>query len=98
MNNRELYLYRKANGLCWGCGEIAEPGKTRCLRCAQIATAKEKMRREENIKLYGDDYRQAKREYQKSWAMKNPEKVAVYKDRKSEYNRKYNRTTRRGCL
>ena len=85
----ELYKYRKDNGLCWTCGEKAEPGKTRCLRCAQIATAKEKMRREEKIRMYGDDYRRAKREYQRKWQEKNPDKVAVYKSRKPEYNKRY---------
>ena len=79
------YKYRKENGLCYTCGDRAEPGKSRCLRCLQIEAAKEKMRREEK----GDDYRQARREYMKKWQDENPERMAEYKRRKSEYNRRY---------
>lgn len=91
MTKEELYKYRRKNNLCVLCGERAEQGKSRCLGCAQVEAAKERIRREERIKMYGDDYRRAKNEYLKKWKEKNPEKVAVYKTRKHEYNKRYNR-------
>ena len=76
--------YRKDNGLCIGCGEVAAPGKSRCFRCLQIIAVKQKAR-------YHDDpeYRERKKEYQKKWVEKNPDRMAVYRGRKSMYNRKY---------
>lgn len=89
MSKEELYKYRRQNHLCVNCGERADGNKSRCIRCAQIETVKAHIRREEKIKMYGDDYRRAKNEYMKKWKKKNPEKVAVYKSRKGEYNRNY---------
>ena len=91
MYKKDLYIYRINNHLCVNCGEKTDTGKTRCLRCAQIACAKERLRREEKIAMYGDDYRRAKNEYMKRWREENPDKVAVYKSRKQEYNKRYNR-------
>lgn len=89
MYKKELYQYRLKKHLCVNCGEKTDTGKTRCLRCAQIACAKERLRREEKIAKYGDDYRRAKNEYNRKWREENPDKVAVYKSRRSEYNRNY---------
>jgi hypothetical protein len=35
------------------------------------------------------EYKKEKREYQKRWKENHPEKMEVYKARKSMYNRKY---------
>lgn len=77
--------YRKKNGLCLNCGEKAVQGKTRCIGCLQYEAAREKMRREEG----GSDYQKAKREYLKKWQQKNPDKMAVYRGRKHDYNQRY---------
>lgn len=76
--------YRKDNGLCLDCNERAAPGKTRCYRCLQIIAVKEKER-------YRNDpeYRERKKAYQKQWCEKHPERMAVYRERKSMYNHKY---------
>lgn len=76
--------YRKDNGICLGCDDKAAPGKTRCYRCLQIIAVKQKAR-------YHDDpeYRKRKMEYQKQWVKNNPERMAMYRERKSMYNRKY---------
>lgn len=84
MNN--WYKYRKENGLCVSCGDRAVPGKTRCLGCLQIAAAKQRMRYQDG----GDAYRKAKYQYVKKWQKENPEKMEVYKSRRSEYNKRYN--------
>lgn len=85
VTSKAKYQYCRENGLCYTCGERAEPGKSRCLRCLQIEAAKEKIRRDEK----GDDYRRARAEYIKNWQENNPDKMEVYKGRKSEYNRRY---------
>lgn len=76
--------YRKDNGLCLDCNEIAAPGKTRCYRCLQIIAVKEKER-------YRNDpeYRERKRAYQRKWCEDHPDRMAVYRERKSMYNHKY---------
>lgn len=87
--DKRLYDYRRQNGLCVMCGEVSEKGKSRCLWCAQKEAGKSRMRYEENIKKYGDEYRQTKREYLEEWKKKNPEKMETYRKRKPEYNRRY---------
>lgn len=82
-------LYRKANGLCISCGEIAVPGKTRCIGCLQVAAAKQRIKYQERIAADPESFRRERREYVKKWQERNPEKVALYKSRKSQYNRKY---------
>lgn len=89
--NKELYQYRKDNGLCVNCGDRAVMGKTRCISCAQIDAVKAKYREENRIKDKRrlTAYRKQKNKYLKEWREKNPDKVAVYKSRKSEYNKRY---------
>ena len=82
----KYYQYRKENGLCVSCGDRAVPGKTRCVGCLQIAAVKQKQRYRDG----GDAYREAKYRYVKKWQEEHPEKVAVYKSRRTEYNRRYN--------
>ena len=79
------YQYRKENGLCVSCGDRAVPGRTRCIGCLQVAAAKQKIRYQER----GEEYRKAKYEYVKKWQKNNPERMEVYKSRKSEYNKRY---------
>lgn len=76
--------YRKDNGLCLDCNEKAAPGKSRCYRCLQIIAAKQRIRYQTD-----PEYRERTREYKRQWEKDNPEKMAVYKARKSMYNRKY---------
>lgn len=42
---KDRYEYLKRVGLC-SCGERAEPGKVRCVGCAQKAAAREMLRRQ----------------------------------------------------
>ena len=86
--SRRLRAMRKAQGLCYNCGEPTG-GKTRCEWCLKKMALAQKERERKKLELLGDDYRQAKREYMKKWLAENPDKVAVYKSRKSEYNRRY---------
>lgn len=79
--------YRKDNGLCLDCNERAAPGKTRCYRCLQIIAVKQRERYHE--RMNDPEYKKEKREYQKRWKENHPEKMEVYKARKSMYNRKY---------
>lgn len=83
-----IYEYRKKQGLCVNCGEVAASGKTRCIRCAQIEAVKALDRY--HHKVHTDAYRDARSQYEKKWRESNPEKMAMYKSRKSEYNRRYN--------
>ena len=84
----KTYKYRKENGLCVCCGEIAQKGKTRCMRCLQIAAAKQKdyeaRKMAENPNYYAERY-----QYQKKWLKENPDKQKKYKERKHIYNAKY---------
>jgi hypothetical protein len=79
--------YRRDNGLCLDCNEVAAPGKTRCYRCLQIIAVKQRERYHE--RMNDPEYKKKKREYQKRWKENHPEKMEVYKARKSMYNRKY---------
>lgn len=76
-----LYEYRKANGLCVSCGEIAKPGRTRCIRCSQIYAVKEQERR----KHLTPEQEERRKEYQRFYAKNHP----VSKEKRSEYNRQY---------
>ena len=71
--------YRKENGICLDCNEMAAPGKTRCIRCLQRIAAKQKIRDEKN--------KETKRLYQKEWVKKHPDKVKEY--RKKYYDENY---------
>lgn len=83
----QYYQYRRSQGLCVDCGERAAEGKTRCYRCLQIIAVKQKMRYQEQAN--GPAYREQRREYQKKWQENHPDRMAVYRERKSMYNRKY---------
>lgn len=83
---KKWYLYRKENHLCVNCGERTNGGNTRCERCRQILAVKEKERYEK----LSDDEKHEKYLKNLAWRKKNPDKVAVYSKRKSDYNRKYN--------
>lgn len=79
--------YRRENGLCIDCAEKAAPGKSRCYRCLQIIAAKQKIRYHEQSN--DPEYTEKRREYQKKWQENHPDRMAVYRERKSMYNRKY---------
>lgn len=83
----KYYQYRRSQGLCVDCGERAAEGKTRCYRCLQIIAVKQRERYQERAN--DKAYKEKRREYQKEWQDKNPEKMAVYKSRKPMYNRRY---------
>ena len=74
------YEYRKMNGLCVNCGDRAEPGKVKCIGCAQIEAVKRMQRMED------EEYRERYQKYQQEYRKKHP----VSKEKKSEYNRRYN--------
>lgn len=86
---KPLIAYRKEHGLCYECGEKAETGKTRCLWCLQRIAGRQRMYEERKRSENPESYYRKKREYQKKWQEKNPEKMAVYRARKRDYNRKY---------
>ena len=86
---KPLIEYRKEHGLCYECGDKAENGKTRCMWCLQRIAGRQKMYEERKREKNPDEYYRAKREYQRKWQTKNPEKMNLYKSRKSEYNKKY---------
>lgn len=79
------YYERKKQGLCVRCGEQAIGGKTRCKLCSMI----DAMRMRSAYHNWPMEKRIAKQEYIKRWSADHPERVAVYKARKSEYNRRY---------
>lgn len=82
-------IAKREKGICLTCDEPAVPGKTRCKRCLEITAVKQKMYYQNKIK--NDPlYLKKRREYIKQWEKKNPDKVAVYKERRTEYNRRYN--------
>ena len=84
-NRRKMLDYRRANHLCIECGERAKDGSTRCIGCLQYQAAMAKLRRER----YTDEDKKAVYEYHKKWLADHPDRVEVYKSRKSEYNRRY---------
>lgn len=81
----DLKESRKSMGLCIDCGDRAKPGCTRCVGCLQVIAVKQKMRRKE----MSDEKKAARREYERKWMAENPDRIEVYKSRKSEYNRRY---------
>lgn len=86
MTNKKLYNYRKENGLCVNCGEILDGGTaTRCLRCAQI----ERVKAHERYERLSPEEKAKKRQRECEWRKRNPEKVAIYKSRQVQYNKKY---------
>ena len=82
---KRLYEYRKANNLCVECGDTAKPGKTRCIGCLQYQAVMSRMRWEN----YTPAEKKRLRQMQKKWREDHPERMEVYKSRKSEYNRRY---------
>lgn len=40
MSRPGLYEHRRSLGKCWGCGDMARPGKAHCEACAKRATAR----------------------------------------------------------
>lgn len=83
MNQRE---YRLENGLCVNCGEPADANKTRCWRCLQIECVKAKARYE-NLTPEEKQIRYAR---EQAWRKMHPKNVAVYKNKQTEYNKRYN--------
>lgn len=82
---KERYEKLKSQGLCVVCGDPAVTGKTRCEFCAGKDRYKSKIRRDQMT----PQEKERKKEYLKKWIERNPEKMAVYESRKSEYNRRY---------
>lgn len=93
MDTREyMKKYRamqKELGICYNCGCVVEDGRTRCKECLEKNAKAQRERTRRMLEQYGDDYRRAKNEYMKKWQSENPDKVAVYKSKRTEYNRKY---------
>lgn len=81
----KIYHERKAQGLCVRCGDEAMEGRTRCKICAKI----EALRNQKYYHSMTPEKREEKRAYVKKWQVAHPERVNVYKARKSEYNRRY---------
>lgn len=83
------YYNRKAKGLCVKCGDPAIPGKTICEACRAIYRVKSKE--------YRDSWSAEKKEkiYAKvvAWQESHPERMAEYKKRKPEYNRRQREAT-----
>lgn len=90
--SRILYDYRRKNGLCVNCGERAVQGKSRCIGCAQIECAKAKIRyaalspKEKHMRYLRES----------EWRDRNPERVATYKSRQTQYNKKYREACKNG--
>lgn len=83
---RKLYMYRKNNHLCVNCGEKTDGGTvTRCIRCAQI----ERIKANERYAKLSPEEKNKKYQQQQEWRRNNPQKVAKYAERKTEYNRRY---------
>ncbi len=84
--HHKRYYERKERGLCVICGTTnAIPGKTRCEFCAKRNNYMCKGYRAKQT----PQQIEARKEYMKEWRKNNPEKMAVYKSRTSEYNRRY---------
>lgn len=81
MKASERYYYLKTNGLCVNCGEVAQKGKTRCIRCAQIDAAKQHIREQE----YSKERKAERRAYCRTWIKNHP-------DKNREYQRRYRNT------
>lgn len=84
-SRKKMLDYRRANHLCIECGERAKDGCTRCIGCLQYQAAMSKLRRAR----YTDEDKKAAYEYHKKWLADHPDNVKAYKNRKSEYNRRY---------
>ena len=81
----ELYYERKAHGLCVQCGAEAVQGKTKCETCADF----DKMYMKEKYHRMTPEQKAHKLARDKAWLMAHPDRVAEYKRRKPEYNRRY---------
>ena len=77
------YEYRKKNGLCVTCGDMAEPGRTKCIGCYQVDAIKRMQRMEDEE--YRMRYQAYQHEYQKSYRKDHPKS----KEKNAEYNRRY---------
>ena len=85
-DSKIIYYERKGKGLCVVCGNTpAVSGRTRCEFCAKRNNY---MCRQYN-KNKTPQQIEARKEYMKKWIEQNPEKMEVYKSRRSEYNRRY---------
>lgn len=80
MTASERYQYMKMNGLCVSCGEVAQKGRTRCIRCAQIDAAKQKIREES----YPQERKEALKIYRREYMRRHPEKNREYQRRYKE--------------
>lgn len=83
--SRILYDYRRKNGLCVNCGEIANGSQTRCLLCRQIERVKARSR----YATLSPEEKHQRYLKEQAWRDAHPEKVAAYKSRKPEYDRRY---------
>lgn len=81
----KIYKYRKDNHLCVNCGDKAEDGSTRCIRCMQI----ERVKAHERYINLSPEEKHEKYLRQKRWRFNHPEKIEEYAKRKTEYNRRY---------
>lgn len=86
MNNHKQYWYRRDNRLCVICGKtLLSTEKTRCEECAAFLRAKQN----EYYKNLPIEEKVRKIRKHKEYLENHPEKVALYKSRQSEYNRRY---------
>lgn len=88
MTNKERYHYRRANNLCVNCGDKSD-GHAYCEDCRQIIRIKYKDRWDKRSEEEKQAKREYHREYRKEYLRRKPEKAALYKSRRSEYNRRY---------
>lgn len=78
---KDLYTYRKKNGFCTNCGELVEKGRgCLCIRCTQIALARERIMLEEET----EEHREHRLQKQKEWRENNRERVEYHQKQKRE--------------
>ena len=81
-------IAKKEKGICINCDSPAVPRRSRCQQCLDFVAAKQRIKYQ--TQKNDPEYVKRRREYMRIWREKNPEKVAVYKTRQTEYNKRYN--------
>ena len=85
MKGKELYDYRKANGLCVACGCEINSGAVRCDWCQK----KVRLQQKERFARMTDSELKAYKDYQKAYQKEYRKKHQISKEYKSEHNRIY---------
>ena len=85
MKGKELYDYRKANGLCVACGCEINSGAVRCDWCQK----KVRLLQKERFARMTDAELKAYKDYQKAYQKEYRKGHQISKEYKSEHNRIY---------